>query len=165
MSFALILDILAWVLLALSFVFAAMGTILPGIPGAVLVVFATLVHKWILPQTFSWTTIWILIFLAVLSWLTDFFSGVLGAKIGGATKAGLIGASLGSLALFVIGFPGLIVGPFVGAIVGDLYAKRTDVTALLRSGTGASLGFFISVVARLAILGIMGGIIFFAMIV
>lgn len=157
-----ILEVLAWTLLAISFVVAVMGTVLPGIPGAVFVVFGVLLHKWLIPETFSWMTIGSLAALAFASWMVDFFSGVMGAKLGGASKAGLIGASLGSLSFFIIGFPGLIIGPFFGAILGDLYAQRTNISALLRSGAGAALGFFISVFARLVILSLMGIIVLFA---
>lgn len=165
LEYQFFLEIFAWLILALSFVVAALGTVLPGLPGAVFVVVGVIIHKLIIPDVFSWLTVGILCFLAAASWLVDFLAGLAGAKLGGATKYGLIGASLGSLVFFIIGFPGLIVGPFFGAILGDLYAKRRDLMELFKSGLGAAMGFFISVFARLIILIIMGFVVLFSIMV
>ena len=161
----MLLEIFAWLFLVATFVLAGLGTILPGLPGAVFVVVGVIVHKLIMPDVFSWLTVGVLGTLAVVSWAVDFFAGLAGAKLGGATKAGLIGASLGSLSFFIIGFPGLIVGPFFGAILGDLYAKRRDFAELFKSGIGAAMGFFISVFVRFVILIIMGFVVLFSIMV
>lgn len=136
----------------MGFLLAALGTIVPGLPGVAFIVLALIAHKMILPDTFSWTTIGIVGALSILSWVVDFLGGVVGAKMGGATKYGLIGATLGGFFGIFFGLPGLILGPFFGAILGDLYAKRTRLMELLKSGGGASIGFFISLAARLVIL-------------
>jgi uncharacterized protein YqgC (DUF456 family) len=147
-----LLTVMSFFILGLSFVIAALGTLLPGIPGSVLVVFAALFFNWVNPGYFGFWVLGALVFLALLSWLVDFLAGILGAKLGGATKFGMIGAGIGGLFVFFMGLPGLIVGPFLGAILGDLYGKRTEIEALLKSGAGAAFGFFISVILRFLIL-------------
>lgn len=143
---------LAWLALAGGLLLGAMGTVIPGLPGAAMVVAGALVHKWLLPGVLSWWTVGFLAGLAVISWIVDLMGGVMGARLGGATKAGLIGAAIGGALGLLFGLPGLILGPFFGAIVGDLYAKRTNVLALMRSGSGAALGFLISLVMRILLL-------------
>lgn len=146
------MEVLGWLALALGFVLAFLGTILPGLPGSVFIMFGAIAHMYLVPGMITWTTIIVLFILSLASWGADLFGGAVGAKLGGATKAGLIGATLGGLFGILLGLPGLVIGPFIGAIIGDLYAKRRDITALLRSGTGAAAGFFISLFLRLSLL-------------
>lgn len=155
-------EALAWAILVIGYFLAVAGTLLPGLPGALFVVVGVLGHAYLRPETFSWVSISLIIFLALLSWLVDFLAGVWGAKLGGASRAGLYGAALGGFVGIFLGLPGMIIGPFFGAIIGDLYAKRTDLIQLLRSGSGAALGFVISLFTRFALLFAMGLVILFA---
>lgn len=147
--------ILAWTALGLGLFLGALGTILPGLPGAALIVVGAMIHKWLLPGVLSWWTIGALAVLAILSWIIDIAGGLMGARLGGASRAGLIGAAIGGFVGLAFGLPGLVLGPFVGAIAGDLFAKRRDLAGLLRAGGGAALGFVISLVLRLVILVVM----------
>lgn len=144
--------LIAWVLLVLSFVLAGFGTLLPGLPGAALVVAAMIFHKVMMPDYFSWWVVIIVGALGALSWIVDILGGVWGAKLGGATREGLIGAAIGGVVGVFFGLPGLILGPFFGAIMGDIYAKRSDYWELFRSGVGAATGFIVSLIARFALL-------------
>ncbi len=141
-----------WLILIVGFGLAGLGTIVPGLPGSVFVVLAVIAHKYLRPEVFSWWTVGIVIVLAVISWVVDFLGGIWGAKLGGATKSGLIGAAIGGAIGIVFGLPGLILGPFLGAICGDIYAKRTDYIQLFKSGMGAATGFVIALIARFALL-------------
>lgn len=146
------IEVLAHGLLILSFVIAGIGTVLPGVPGSMLIAICILAHKWLLPDFFGWWTVGIVIGLGIASWIVDFLSGIWGAKLGGATKAGIIGAAVGGFFGIFFGLPGLILGPFCGAIVGDLIAKRRDIQQLFKSGLGAAFGFIISLVMRFVLL-------------
>jgi uncharacterized protein len=143
---------IAWSCLILGFILAAVGTIAPGIPGAAFAVIGIFIHKLILPEMLTWWTFIIVVILAVVSWVVDFFAGILGAKIGGASRYGIIGAALGGFLGIFFSLPGLVIGPFVGAILGDLFAKRKDILSLLRVGSGAALGFVISILTRIVLL-------------
>lgn len=159
------MEILGWLALALGFVLAFAGTILPGLPGSIFIVIGAIAHMYLVPGMITWTTIAVLGALAMLSWGADLLGGAMGAKLGGATKAGLIGATLGGLFGLVLGLPGLVIGPFIGAIIGDIYAKRRDILALLRSGSGAAAGFFISLVLRLLLLLVQAIVVLVALLV
>jgi len=141
-----------WAILILGFLLAGMGTVIPGLPGSIFVVIAVVAHKYLRPDVFSWWTVGFVAVLAILSSIVDIMGGIWGAKLGGATRSGLIGAAIGGLIGFTFGIPGLILGPFLGAICGDIYAKRRNYMELLRSGAGAATGFLISLIARFALL-------------
>lgn len=158
------LEVLGWIALAAGFILAFAGTILPGLPGSIFIVIGAIAHLYLVPGMISWTTVIILGVLALASWGADLLGGAMGARIGGATKAGLIGATLGGVFGLVLGLPGLIIGPFLGAIIGDLYAKRRDIMALFKSGAGAAAGFFISLVLRLGLLVLQAVVVFIALV-
>ena len=159
------LEVLGWTALAAGFILAFAGTILPGLPGSVFIVLGAIAHLYLVPPMLSWTTIIVLGVLALLSWGADLLGGAMGARLGGATKAGLIGATLGGFFGIFLGLPGLIIGPFIGAIVGDMYAKRRDIMKLFRSGAGAAAGFFISLVLRLGLLMVQAIVVLIALMV
>lgn len=145
-------ELIAWLFLAAGLLLGALGTVLPGLPGAVFTVVGVVVHKWLLPGILSWWTVGLVGVLAALSWIVDLMGGFLGARWGGATRRGLIGAAIGGLVGLVFGLPGLILGPFLGAVIGDLSAHRRDVVALAKSGGGAAFGFVLSLFLRLILL-------------
>ena len=75
--------------------------------------------------------------------------------------AGLAGAfcfaGLGALAGLFFGLPGLLVGPFVGSVLGEL-TVRGDLRAAGRVGLAAWIGFLVGNVVKLAIVFAVVGI-------
>ncbi|MGA2107748.1 MAG: DUF456 domain-containing protein [Syntrophorhabdales bacterium] len=134
------------------------GTVLPVIPGILLIYagyllygFATGWQAYGLRAIVGWSVVTVLVLLL------DVFAGAIGAKRYGATRFGtwgsLIGGLIGALAA---GFPGLILGPFVGATAGELLRGRSHREAL-RSGWGTFLGFMAGSVIKIAIGVVMVG--------
>ena len=128
------------------------GTVLPVIPGILLIYagyllygFATGWQAYGLAAIVGWSVVTALVLLL------DVFAGAIGARKYGATRFGtwgsLIGGVIGALAA---GFPGLILGPFVGATAGELLRGRSHREAL-RSGWGTFLGFMAGSVIKIAI--------------
>jgi uncharacterized protein YqgC (DUF456 family) len=146
------LALLAWLALGLGFVLAAVGTVIPGLPGAAFVLLALLVHHWILPDFYPLWTIWVIAGLTLLSGLADLLAVGLGAKWGGASRWGLLGAALGALVGLAFGPLGLLAGPFFGAILGDALFQRREWRRLFKAGAGAALGTLLALVLRFAIL-------------
>jgi uncharacterized protein len=58
--------------------------------------------------------------LAALALLLDFLAGLLGARRVAASTAALWGAAIGTVAGLFFGLPGLLLGPFIGAVAGEL---------------------------------------------
>ena len=69
----------------------------------------------------------------------------------GGSKAGERGAMVGVLAGFIFGPVGIIVGPFAGAVLGELIYNGSDRNRALRSGLGSFLSFFVGTGIKLAV--------------
>ena len=84
----------------------------------------------------------------------DFVAGMLGAKYTGASKEALWGAFIGGVvgAFFVPA--GLILGPLLGAAIGE-FADKRNLWLAGKVGIGALAGFIVGTVAKVgAALGI-----------
>lgn len=78
----------------------------------------------------------------------DLISGALGAKRVGASARAVWGALLGTLVGLFFGLPGLLLGPFFGAVAGELSAS-SSVERAARVGVNAWIGFLLGTVAKL----------------
>lgn len=146
-----------WTSSALLLLGGLVGSIVPALPGVGLILLATIIHKWFLPEFLSWWTVGLTAAAFVLSLGIDFMGTAMGAKWGGASKKGLYGALIGAVVGIFFGLPGLLLGPILGAMVGELIALRTPEQAT-RAGLGAGLGFAFSTFLRflLALLVVIG---------
>ena len=140
------------------------GNLIPGIPGTSLIFTAGLIHQLYFGDNggIGWFWILALVILMAASFLIDYIATLLGAKTLGATWRGMLGALVG-LILGIIMFPpfGLILGPFVGAIVFE-WAFGREVREASKAGVGAVAGVILGMVGS-AICGIaMLGIFLFA---
>jgi uncharacterized protein len=143
--------IFLWIL-ALTLVAVGMaGMILPVLPGPSLIFIGLVMAAW--AEGFAhvgWITIGILAILAVLATAVDFLAGALGAKKFGASRSAMIGAALGAATGIFFGPPGIIIGPFAGAVIGELTVKQ-DINAAGRAGFGAWLGLLLGMAAKVAL--------------
>ena len=153
--------ILWWVLATLIVVGGLAGTIIPALPGVPLVFAGLLLAAW--AGNFvdvSWTTIGILGALTALAWLVDFLAAAMGAKRLGASQRAFWGAAFGAIVGMFFGIPGIVLGPFVGAVVAEISVGRT-VQQASRAGYGAWIGVVLGTAAKLAIAFLMVGIFVF----
>ena len=147
-----------WVLATLIVIGGLVGTVIPSLPGVPLVFGGLLLAAWADGfEHVGVTTLSILGGLAVLAWLLDFLAAALGAKKLGASQRAFWGATFGAVIGMFFGIPGLILGPFVGAVVAELSGGR-DVKQAGRAGYGAWIGVIIGTAAKLAIAFLMVGI-------
>lgn len=149
-----------WFAAVVLVVVGLVGTVLPGLPGILLLYAGMLLGAWMDGfHRVGWPTLVLLGVLTVIALLADTLAGVLGARRFGASRQALIGSVLGGLIgpLAGFGLPGLLLGPFVGAVVGELLARRPVVTAA-RVGLGTWLGLIAGTLAKIAIAVSMLGI-------
>ena len=155
-----------WYLVAAILVIVGLvGTVLPALPGVPLVFCGLLLAAW--ADGFAHAgalTLFVLGVLTVIALAIDFVAGVLGAKKVGASRYAVIGAALGTLLGLFLGLPGLLLGPFVGALSGELLAGGT-LRKATGVGAGAWLGFLLGAIAKLAICFAMLGVFAFAWLV
>jgi uncharacterized protein YqgC (DUF456 family) len=131
------------------------GTVFPALPGTVLILIGFLVYGLI--TGFDGLSVWFFVgqtVLVALSYLIEFLATAFGVKMFGGSKAAAWGAVLGSLLVFVLGPIGILVGPLLGAIVGELIMGE-QIKQALHSGFGSFLGFMGGVIANLVISGLM----------
>jgi hypothetical protein len=99
--------------------------------------------------------------LTLLSFGIDFAATALGAKRVGATKLAVLGAALGTFAGVFLGLPGLVLGPFVGAVAGELLSHG-QVQQATRAGLATWMGLLFGTLVKLALVFTMLGLFAFA---
>jgi uncharacterized protein YqgC (DUF456 family) len=138
------------------------GSVLPALPGVPLVFGGLLVAAWADDfHRVGWLTLTFLGLLTVLSFVIDFAATAMGAKRVGATKLAIVGAALGALAGVFLGIPGIILGPFVGAVAGEMISHG-KVEQAARAGVATWMGLLFGTLAKLALVFAMVGIFLFA---
>lgn len=135
-------------LLLLTGIAGAMLPVLPGPPISFLAVLA--LH---FTERYEFSTQFLIIFGAVAAFITvlDYVIPIWGTKKFGGSKAGVRGSTVG-LILGVLFFPplGIIIGPFIGAVVAELVFTSDDFQKALRSGFGSLIGFLLGTGLKLA---------------
>ncbi|MFY9819937.1 MAG: DUF456 family protein [Thermoanaerobaculia bacterium] len=147
-----------WLLAAILVLVGIAGTVLPALPGAPLVFLGLVCAAWTDGfQKVGWVTLSILAVLMVLTFVVDFLASRWGAKRAGASWLALLGAFLGTIVGLFFGIPGLIFGPFLGAVAGEWLAVR-NLRQAGKVGLGTWLGMILGVGAKLALVFAMVGI-------
>jgi uncharacterized protein YqgC (DUF456 family) len=150
--------LLLWILAGILMLVGLAGTLLPVLPGIPLMMIGMLVAAWADGFTrIGWLTLAILAVLMGLSFVIEMAAAALGAQRVGASREAIAGAALGALLGVFLGLAGLILGPFIGAVAGELMARRNSAQAL-RAGAGAWLGFVAGTIAKLAVAFTMLGV-------
>ncbi len=138
------------------------GSVLPALPGVPLVFGGLLLAAWADDfQHVSWFVLVVLGLLTAMSFSIDFVATALGAKRVGASKLAIVGAMIGTLAGFVLGLPGLIFGPFVGAVAGEMLTHG-EMQKATRAGFATWIGLIFGTLAKLALIFTMLGVFAFA---
>lgn len=153
--------ILLWILAILIVIGGLAGTIIPALPGVPMVFGGLVLAAWVGGfEKVGMTTIIVLGVLTAVAWLVDFLAASLGAKRLGASPRAFWGAAFGAIIGMFFGIPGVVLGPFVGAVVAEISAGR-DMQQAGRAGYGAWLGVVFGTAAKLAIAFLMVGIFVF----
>ena len=103
------------------------------------------------------STIVLLGVLAAATYLVDVIAMALGMQRLGASRRAMAGAAFGALVGLFLGLPGLIIGPFVGAVIGELTEHR-DLARAGRAGVMAWIGFVIGMAVKVGFGFVMIGI-------
>lgn len=145
------MDIALYVVAAALVVIGLAGVILPALPGSMLIFGGLLLAAWV--DGFARVGVWPLATIGVIaaaSYVVDIGATALGAKTLGASPRAMAGAGLGTLAGLFLGLPGIIIGPFVGAVIGELTAHR-DLGKAGKAGMAAWIGFAIGTAVKVGL--------------
>lgn len=142
---AILLDVLAAALIALGLA----GGLIPSVPGIPLI----FIGIWLIAGVdhYHHLGFWWLIGIAVVGAVgltIDLLAAALGVKRVGASKQAVFGAFLGTVIGLFFGLPGLLIGPFLGAVLGQL-AAGSSVLRSTNVGISAWLGLFFGTIVKL----------------
>jgi uncharacterized protein YqgC (DUF456 family) len=141
-----------WLLIAAVLVLVGLaGIVLPALPGVALIFTGLVVAAW--AESFQYVgakTLAVLGVLTAFAWGLDLAAGAIGARRFGASRKAIAGAAIGAVVGLFFAIPGMLLGPFVGAVIGELLARR-DLEQAGRAGIGAWLGLVLGVAAKLAL--------------
>nr|WP_320022051.1 DUF456 domain-containing protein [uncultured Draconibacterium sp.] len=149
------MDILLIVLGALFIISGVVGCVLPIIPGPPLSYIGLLLLHFTERYQFSSKFLIIWAIITVVVYVLDYLIPAWGTKKFGGSKRGVFGSIIG-LVIGMFFFPpfGIIIGPFIGAVVGELTIGK-DSGAALKSGFGSFLGFLAGTLLKLIASGMM----------
>ncbi len=149
---------LLWILSAALVLLGLAGTVLPVLPGTVLVWGGIVLGAWIDDFTrVGMSTVVVISVLAVLAWGLDYVAGLMGAQKAGASKLALLGAAVGTVLGLFMGLLGVLFMPLVGAAVGE-YLARKDQTRAVKVGVATWIGIMLGLIAKVVLAFIMVGI-------
>ena len=147
------METLAWILVIILLVAGIIGSVVPYIPGAALIVAGAVVYQLMLGDggMAGWWIIGVLLIMAILSYVVDVVAGAMGARRFGASKWGAWGGFIGAIVGLFFGLPGLLLGPVIGVLAGELILARKQIGAAASASWGTVLGSLVGVLGKFLI--------------
>jgi uncharacterized protein YqgC (DUF456 family) len=147
-----------WILAVVLIVVGVAGTFLPALPGIPLIFGGVLLAAWIDDfQRIPGWVIGVLAVLAVIGIAVDYVAAALSARRIGASRQGIIGAAIGTLAGIFTGLWGLLFMPLVGAAIGE-YLAHQDALRAGKVGIATWFGLLIGTAVKIAVAFTMIGV-------
>ena len=147
-----------WIIAVLLIVVGFAGTVLPALPGVPLIFGGVLLAAWVGDfQRISVLTVVVLAILAVLGIVIDYIAAAISAKRAGASRQGIIGAAIGTVAGVFTGLWGLLFMPLMGAAIGEFIAHK-DALRAGKVGAATWFGLLVGTAIKLAIAFTMVGV-------
>ncbi len=140
-----------WIVVFLLVGVGLAGTVLPMLPGVPMIFIGLWLAAWIDGyERVGGFTLGLLGVLTLLSVVIDFVASALGAKRVGASSRAIWGAAIGSIVGIFFGLPGLLLGPFAGAVIGELTVQG-DSGKAAKVGIATWLGLLFGTLAKIAL--------------
>jgi uncharacterized protein YqgC (DUF456 family) len=143
------MDLIWWITTVFLMLVGLVGTVLPLIPGTILILGGAVVNFFTI-RSIGWETLAVLTVLMLLAQALDIVSGSIGAKWFGASRWGAIGGILGAIVGLFFGIIGIFVGPLIGALIGELLGGKGILPAG-KSSWGTLIGTTAGMLGKLAI--------------
>ena len=143
------MDTFLYVIAAAFIVGGLVAAIVPALPGIPLI-FAGI---WLIAGVdhYHHLGLWWLLAIALIGAIgltLDLLAGALGAKRAGASRRAVLGALAGTIVGVFFGLPGLLLGPFIGAVLGELSAGNSILRST-RVGVGTWVGLIFGTIVKM----------------
>ena len=127
------------------------GSVVPVLPGTPVVLIAAIGHRLYFGEaSINNFFLVVLVVLTGLSLVLDFIASTLGAKKFGATWRGMVGAVVGGIIGLFFNIPGIILGPFLGAMILEMTGGK-EFKIAAKAGAGAVVGLLLGVIGKFSI--------------
>lgn len=142
---------LVWTILACLCLLAGLaGCFLPLLPGPPLCYVGMLLLQFPTEPLFSTTSLLIWLLIVVVVQILDYIMPLCGTRTFGGTRYGIWGSAIGMIIGLWFGLPGLVAGPFIGALVGEVLFAGYSAVAL-KAALGSFIGFVFSTLLKIVV--------------
>lgn len=124
-------------------VIGLLGVIVPVLPGTLLSFGGLVCAYFVTGSTITTTQLVVCGVVSIVVILLDYLLPGYFTKVFGGTKAGITGATIGTFVGFIFGLPGIILGPFFGAVIGEMVSGKADIDKAISVGLGSLLSFLV----------------------
>ena len=155
------MDLVLLLLGAFFIILGIIGAFLPILPGPITSWVGLLFIHFTSVIPYNWTFIFTTLAVAILVYILDYIIPALGTKIFGGSKYGIIGTTIGLLVgIIFLGPFGIIIGPFTGALIGELIHDNENSNRALKAAFGSFIGFLFSTGLKFIVSSIYAGLFF-----
>ena len=138
------MDLFLIIISSLLIIIGIVGSFMPIVPGPLTSWFGLFSLNLISTVEIDKTLLIITFIIALIIFVLDSLIPIYGSKYFGATKYGILGASIGLLIGIITPIPfGIIIGPILGALIGELLFNN-DLKKSIKSSIGVLIGFLAS---------------------
>ena len=148
------MDIFLIILGAICLLVGILGCVLPVLPGVPLAYCGLLLLHATDKVQFSWQVLVIWVVVTIVVQVLDSVVPIWGTKKFGGSKMGVWGSTLGLLVGLFFGPWGIVLGPFLGAVVFELIDGKNTRLAL-KAGWGSFVGLMTGTILKLICCGLM----------
>lgn len=144
------IDVLIFLLAFLLLIGGVVGCVLPILPGAPLSYGGLLLLHLTGRTDFSTAQLVSWLIIVIVLQVADYVTPILGSKYSGGTDFGNRGCMAGTiLGLFFMPW-GIILGPFLGAVAGEMLGGR-DLPHAIKAGIGSLVGFLLGTLMKVVV--------------
>lgn len=156
------MDVALYILAIVLIVGGLIGAVLPSLPG-IPMIYGGILLAAALDNYQHLGATWLIILgvMAAFGIAVDFIAASLGAKRVGASSTAIWGASIGTIVGMFFGLPGLILGPFVGAVLGELLSSKSVLRSAhvgISTWLGLLFGALVKLVLSLVMVALAAGV-------
>lgn len=142
---------IVWIILgAICLVTGIAGCFLPVLPGTPIAYIGILFLQFTDKVQYSAAQLLIWLLIVIITLVLDYIIPMLGSKYSGGSKWGNRGCLVGTIiGLFFLPW-GIIAGPFLGAVIGELLGQK-ECSQAIKSGLGSLVGFLLGTALKFVV--------------